>query len=216
MPKLSWISSVAGPQRRLGRPPPDRNELANEDRPPGELDVGRAAGRLDGDGVGCVLDHAAIVAGEARLPADAADDGDRPWQSEPRPDEPQLIGPARRRGVRRRHLAWPSAWPAQSPPRPNVDHPGLADKRPRLAPSCRTGPNGNGRKEPERTRWPNRPAAPAICAFETFAATSLWRTSMLATSRCRGSGSSARCAPSWAWRTRPPSGTPPFRRRAGR
>ena len=41
-----------------------------------------------------------------------------------------------------------------------------------MAPTCRTGASGNGRKEPERTRWPNRPAAPGICANETSAGAS--------------------------------------------
>ena len=40
----------------------------------------------------------------------------------------------------------------------------LFHKRPVMSSSCHTGASGNGRNQPDRTRWPNRPAAPAICA----------------------------------------------------
>ena len=44
---------------------------------------------------------------------------------------------------------------------------------PVLAPSYRTGASGNGSKRPHLSRSPNRPAAPAICAFPPFVGTNL-------------------------------------------
>jgi hypothetical protein len=44
--------------------------------------------------------------------------------------------------------------------------------RPLLAPSYRSGASGEGSKGADMTRLQDRPQTPAICAFETFEATS--------------------------------------------